>query len=123
MRRLKPNRRLLIGLGAVGVAGILVAAAVRPNFFQRRPASTPPRTVMLSELYQAVVDDARAGFRDTVTIEGERVVASTTAGPRAAWTGGSDTVQQLRDSLKDAGLNPSEVAIQFQQPPSQASRL
>jgi cell division protease FtsH len=122
MRKRKPNRRLILFTLAAGLAAILVALTLRPSFLRQRPAN-PPRQVMLSDLYDSVVEDARAGYRDTVTIEPERVVASTTTGSRAAWTGGSDAVGLLRDQLKDADLSPNQVAIQFQQPPSSLSRL
>src|SRR5579883_227317 len=121
MRKFKPNRRMLLASLAVGASFIAVAIALRPTFVHRAPTN-PPKLVMLSDLYQSVVDDARAGYRDTVTIEPERVVASTTTGPKAAWTGGSDVVSQLRDALRDAGQPTSEVALQFQQPPSGVSR-
>src|SRR5712692_3789542 len=121
MRR-KPNRKLVLFTIAAGIAAVLVGLALRPNLVSIRPTNQP-KMVMLSDVYQAVVDDARAGYRDTVTIEPERVVAATTTGTKAAWTGGSDTATQLREALKDAGVSPSEAAIQFQQPPSTASRL
>ncbi len=121
MRR-KPNRKLVLFTIAAGIAAVLVGLALRPNLVSIRPTNQP-KMVMLSDVYQAVVDDARAGYRDTVTIEPERVVAATTTGTKAAWSGGTDVVGQLRSSLKDAGLSPAEAAIQFQQPPSTASRL
>jgi cell division protease FtsH len=122
MRNRKPSRKLLLSTLIAGLAVLIVAMAIRPTLFSRQ-LEPQPRQVMLSDLYQSVVDDARAGYRDTVTIEPERVVAATTTGPRAAWTGGSDAIGLLRDQLKDAGLSANGVAVQFQQPPSPLSRL
>jgi len=105
----------------MGLSVLLAGAALRPVLFKPQP-SNPPRTVMLSDLFQTVVDDAKAGYRDTVTIEPERIVAATNTGPKAAWTGGSDALGQLRGQLREAGLPSNDAAVQFQQPPSQASR-
>ncbi len=122
MRNRRPSRKVLFTTIALGLAVIAGMLALRPNLVKVNPTNQP-KLVMLSELYRIVVEDARGGYRDTVTIEPERVVAATTSGLKAAWTGGSDTATQLRDALKDAGLSTSEVAMQFQQPPSPASRL
>ncbi len=121
MQKFKPNRKLTLSILAMGLSVLLVALVLRPRLLKPRPAN-PPRIVMLSDLFQAVVDDARAGYRDTVTIEPERIVASTTTGPKAAWTGGSDALSQLRSQLREAGLPSNDAAVQFQQPPSQTSR-
>src|SRR6266567_6020604 len=122
MRNRKPNRKLVLTVVLLGLVAVGTALALRPNLIRMAPINQP-KLVMLSELYQAVAEDARAGYRDTVTIEPERAVAATTSGLKVAWTGGSDTATQLREALKDAGVSPSEAAIQFQQPPSTASRL
>src|SRR5579862_7770384 len=101
MFRRKPSRRFVFSILAMALCGILVALALRPIFIRKAPPN-PPRVVMLSDLYQNVVNDARGGYRDTITIEGERVVAATTSGTKAAWTGGSDALGLLSDQLKEA---------------------
>ncbi|HEX6513412.1 MAG TPA: ATP-dependent zinc metalloprotease FtsH [Chloroflexota bacterium] len=117
----RPNRKLVLLTLALGLCVILVGLALRPNL--RPQPFSGPKQVMLSDLYQTVIDDARAGYRDRVTIESDRIVAVTTVGTEAAWTGGSDAQSQLHDQLKEAGLSSNAVGVQFPQPPSQASRL
>jgi cell division protease FtsH len=120
MRKFKPNRKLTLSIIAMGLSVLVVALALRPVFPKKEAHA--PRVVMLSELYQTVVDDARAGYRDTITVDPERLVAATTTGREAAWTGGSDALGQLRSQLREAGLQSNDVGVQYQQPPSQASR-
>src|SRR5207237_228491 len=103
MRNRKPNRKLVLITILLGLVAVGTAVALRPNLMRVAPTNQP-KLVMLSELYQAVADDARGGYRDTVTIEPERVVAATTSGLKAAWTGGTDAAAQLREALKDAGV-------------------
>src|SRR5690348_1793669 len=117
MRKFKPNRKLTLSIIAMGLSVLVVALALRPVFPKKEAHA--PRVVMLSELYQTVVDDARAGYRDTITVDPERLVAATTTGREAAWTGGSDALGQLRSQLREAGLQSNDVGVQYQQPPSQ----
>ena len=118
MRKFKPNRKLILSILVLGLAVLTVALALRPVFPKNQ--QNTPRTVMLSDLMQTVVDDAHAGYRDTITVEPERLVAATTNGHEAAWTGGSDALAQLRSQLREAGLPSNDMAVQFPQPPSQA---
>ena len=58
MRKFKPNRKRVLSILAMGLSIILVGLALRPTFL-RPQARNAPRTVMLSDLFQAVIDDAR----------------------------------------------------------------
>src|SRR5579862_9654168 len=121
MRNRKFSRRKLLALTlGLGLALVGTGLALRPDL--PRPLEQP-RLVPLSDLYQIVVDDARAGHRDTITLEPERAVAATSLGSRAAWTGGSDAASELRAQLKDNGLSVNDAAVQYPQPPSQAARM
>ncbi|MBV9120819.1 MAG: ATP-dependent zinc metalloprotease FtsH [Chloroflexi bacterium] len=122
MRNWKAGKaRLILLISALGVAIILAAAFFGPRVVQGTPKQ--PQTVSLSDLTTAVVQDTRGGYHDRVTIEPERVVASTSQGLFGAWTGGNDVTRQLGDQLHENGLSLSQVELQYQQPPSQASRM
>src|SRR5579884_1620210 len=114
------NRKLVWFTLAAGLAVILMALALRPRFDRLRPRQA--ELIALSDVYDTAIADAQAGYRDTLTIGTDRVVAQTSQGYKAAWTGGADVAAQLHDQLKDAGLAGNVVAVQYDQPPSQASK-
>jgi cell division protease FtsH len=115
------KRQVLMFVFGFGAVLLLLSIALRPQLVIH--PTNEPRLIPLSDLYQAVVDDARSGYRDTVTIGPDRVVAASSQGTRAAWTGGSDVAAQLRSQLREQGFSANEAAIQYQQPPSQAARM
>jgi len=115
------NVKLLVITLMLGVLIVVAGAVFGPRFQRSEPQQ--PQMMALSNLYSAVVTDTKNGYRDTLTLEAERVIATTSAGLKGAWNGGNDVTRGLSDQLHESGLSISQVVVQYPAPPSQASRL
>src|SRR5689334_13107648 len=111
IKKLSLPQMILLAVAILLVAGLGMVAAFRVRDFQ--PAE--PRMVPLTDLYQAVVDDAGQGRRDVVTLGAGVVHVTTHDGLLAAWVDGQpDVIGQLREQLRANGLAYSQVSVEYQ---------
>ncbi|HEU0167170.1 MAG TPA: ATP-dependent zinc metalloprotease FtsH, partial [Chloroflexota bacterium] len=105
--------------------GVLIVAAGAVFGPRLQPQQAPqPQMLAISQLYNVVIKDAGDGYRDTMTVEPDRVVVSTTSGLKGAWTGGNDVTRELSDLFKQNNLNYGELLqVQYPAPPSSAGRI
>ncbi|MGH2363176.1 MAG: ATP-dependent zinc metalloprotease FtsH [Chloroflexota bacterium] len=99
---------------------LIIMVAILAVFFTIFQQPGKDKTVPITDLYQTVVNDAKAGSHDTLTINSNQVLLKSPSGAETAWVGSrTDVLQQLHDR----GVTDGQVSVEYQAPSQWGSWL